>query len=125
MARGFNCSKCAGSGCTYHSWFQQFEDQGDSPVRYFLEGVVLVTNYALNVLKYKRIVMVGLSGGGWTTTVAAALDPRISLSMPIAGSVPQTASLLWPVVFPDLPENYTGNSHDFEQNAARQMHVPF
>lgn len=30
----------------------------------------------------------GLSGGGWTTTLAAALDPRIDLSIPIAGSIP-------------------------------------
>jgi len=30
----------------------------------------------------------GLSGGGWTTTLAAALDPRIQLSLPVAGSVP-------------------------------------
>ena len=32
--------------------------------------------------------MMGLSGGGWTTTLAAALDPRIDLSIPIAGSIP-------------------------------------
>ena len=31
--------------------------------------------------------MIGLSGGGWSTTVAAALDPRIGLSLPVAGSV--------------------------------------
>ena len=33
--------------------------------------------------------MVGLSGGGWTTTVAAAVDPRIKLSVPVAGSFPR------------------------------------
>jgi hypothetical protein len=32
--------------------------------------------------------MVGLSGGGWTTTVYAALDPSIRCSVPIAGSIP-------------------------------------
>ena len=37
---------------------------------------------------YRRIVMVGLSGGGWATTVYAALDPRISASYPVAGSLP-------------------------------------
>jgi hypothetical protein len=42
----------------------------------------------MQVLGYKRIVMMGLSGGGWTTTLAAALDPRIDLSIPIAGSIP-------------------------------------
>eukprot|EP01043_Picozoa_sp_COSAG02_P103688 COSAG02_NODE_39697_length_414_cov_0.596825_2_plen_47_part_01 len=47
---------------------------------------MLAVNYAKNVLRYKHIVMVGISGGGWTTTVSAAIDPRIELSMPIAGS---------------------------------------
>jgi|EP01047_Picozoa_sp_COSAG01_P051541 hypothetical protein len=32
--------------------------------------------------------MVGLSGGGWSTTLASALDKRIGLSFPVAGSVP-------------------------------------
>jgi hypothetical protein len=32
--------------------------------------------------------MLGLSGGGWSTTLAAAVDPRIQLSFPTAGSVP-------------------------------------
>lgn len=32
--------------------------------------------------------MVGLSGGGWTTTDYSALDPRITLSLPVAGSLP-------------------------------------
>lgn len=53
-------------------------------MRFFIEPVVLTINYALT-LGYKRIIMSGLSGGGWTTTVAAAIDPRIQLSMPGAG----------------------------------------
>jgi hypothetical protein len=27
-----------------------------------------------NVLKYDKIVMMGLSGGGWSTTIAAAVS---------------------------------------------------
>jgi hypothetical protein len=42
-------------------------------------------------LGYKHIVMAGLSGGGWTTTISAAIDPRITLSMPIAGSMPKVS----------------------------------
>ena len=26
----------------------------------------------------ERVIMMGLSGGGWTTTLAAAVDPRIA-----------------------------------------------
>ena len=29
-----------------HAWFEQFEQQGDEVMRYFLEPVVLVVNYA-------------------------------------------------------------------------------
>ena len=56
-------------------------------MRYFVEPVVLTINHLLS-LGYKNIFMMGKSGGGWTTTVAAAVDPRISASFPIAGSVP-------------------------------------
>ena len=32
--------------------------------------------------------MTGISGGGWTTTLCAAIDPRIERSYPVAGSHP-------------------------------------
>jgi hypothetical protein len=32
--------------------------------------------------------MTGLSGGGWTTTLYAAVDPTIRCSFPIAGTIP-------------------------------------
>jgi hypothetical protein len=71
-----------------HSWFQQFEDQGVKTIgRYFLEPVVRTINYAKK-LGYKRIIMMGLSGGGWTTTLMGAIDTRIQLSLPVAGSIP-------------------------------------
>lgn len=55
-------------------------------MRFFIEPVVLAVNYA-KALGYDEIVMLGLSGGGWTTTVSAAVDSRIKLSIPVAGSV--------------------------------------
>jgi pimeloyl-ACP methyl ester carboxylesterase len=60
---------------------------------------------ALNLLapRYRRVAMLGLSGGGWTTTFAAALDPRIAMSFPVAGSRP-----------PDIEVGPTWG--DFEQN---------
>jgi len=43
---------------------------------------------AQSPVRYTDFNMVGLSGGGWTTTLAAAIDPRIKLSFPVAGTVP-------------------------------------
>ena len=55
--------------------------------RFFLEPVALTINYA-HRLGYKRVVMMGKSGGGWTTTLYAAIDARVAASFPIAGSIP-------------------------------------
>ena len=89
---------------SHHEWFEQWELKGDFPLRFFIEPVILCVNYAVNVLGYKHVVLVGLSGGGWTTTVAAAIDTRIKLSIPIAGSVPKWPTTLYPNFVPDLPE---------------------
>ena len=59
---------------------------GGSALKFFLEPVIV----SLNALKpkYKEIHMVGLSGGGWTTTLLAAVEPAIRASFPVAGSIP-------------------------------------
>ena len=59
-----------------HSWFQTWEDKGESTIRFFIEPVVLAVNFA-RAQGYRHIVLLGLSGGGWTTTLAAAVDARI------------------------------------------------
>ena len=58
------------------------------PISLFLEPVVVATNYGIKQHNYQDIVMMGLSGGGWTTTLSAAIDPRIRLSIPVAGTFP-------------------------------------
>ena len=60
----------------------------DRPFRFFLEPIVRCLDYVEAHYNYDEIDMIGLSGGGWTTTVYAALDQRIKRSFPIAGSVP-------------------------------------
>eukprot|EP00929_Paragymnodinium_shiwhaense_P060681 TRINITY_DN30303_c0_g1_i1.p1 TRINITY_DN30303_c0_g1~~TRINITY_DN30303_c0_g1_i1.p1 ORF type:complete len:439 (+),score=39.07 TRINITY_DN30303_c0_g1_i1:45-1319(+) len=67
--------------------FSGLDAAGKHWMRFFIEPVVLTINYAKS-LGYKYFAMAGLSGGGWTTTVAPAVDPRITLSIPIAGSLP-------------------------------------
>lgn len=70
-----------------HSAFAPLEAQGLPVFRFFMEPIVRAVAFA-EARGYAQVVMGGLSGGGWSTTLAAAIDPRIGLSMPVAGSVP-------------------------------------
>lgn len=76
-----------------------------SPLQLFVGPAAQTVNYAFRS-GYTRVDMVGISGGGWTTTVYAALDPRIKLSIPVAGTFPR-----------HLPCGI--NVEDPEQNAIR------
>lgn len=58
------------------------------PVRFFFEPVIICVNGLVAEGKYESIHMTGFSGGGWVTTLIAAMDPRIRKSYPVAGSYP-------------------------------------
>jgi hypothetical protein len=58
------------------------------PLQYFVEPVIAAINYLEQNHSYSSISMVGISGGGWTTTIVAAFDTRIKKSFPVAGSYP-------------------------------------
>ena len=85
------------------------------PTRYFLEPAYLTVNYA-KAHGYDFVGIAGLSGGGWSATVAAAIDKRINVSFPIAGSTPcaqrnpvgQVPGQIWT----------GGDDEDFEQNCS-------
>ena len=99
-----------------HWWFLQWEQKGDHALRYFLEPAVLTVNWA-KARGYEEIYMAGLSGGGWSTTFAAAIDSRIAASFPIAGSVP--CAMRNPEG-PEPGQNWTGSdAEDFEQSCRR------
>jgi hypothetical protein len=101
-------SQC-GSDATSKSHDDMFTDpqrlETGSPLQFFLEPVARALNYIQSKYPdtYHDFNMVGLSGGGWTTTIYSALDPRITLSFPVAGSLPL-----------DLPIGIGGR--DTEQN---------
>ncbi len=57
-------------------------------LRLFLDPTIVSLNWVLKEYKYKRVDMVGLSGGGWTTNLISALDDRIKYSFNVAGSIP-------------------------------------
>lgn len=65
-----------------------------SPIKFFLEPVAVSLNHLKQRSRsgqfpqYSVFHMAGLSGGGWTTTVYAAIDPTIQSSFPIAGTIP-------------------------------------
>jgi YD repeat-containing protein len=65
-----------------------------SPMRYLLEPVAVYLNYLStrsgtdDFPHYRDFSFVGFSGGGWTSTVYSALDPRIGLSISVGGSIP-------------------------------------
>ena len=71
-----------------HSDFRLLESEVFSPLKFFVEPVIVFLNYAVAEYAYDTAAMVGISGGGWTTTLAAALEPRIVRSYPVAGSLP-------------------------------------
>lgn len=82
------------------------------PLRYFVEPVIAAVNQA-EVDRFRRIFMTGLSGGGWTTLLAAALDPRIDASYPVAGGLPLSLRF----------ENPRRNWGDWEENLPGLFHL--
>jgi len=65
-----------------------------NPMRFFVEPVIHGLNYLSTrsredqFPRYRHFHMAGLSGGGWSTTICAALDPRILTSFSVAGTMP-------------------------------------
>ena len=65
-----------------------------NPMRHFMESTAVSLNYLKRPGRgdidpaYRAFHMVGLSGGGWTTTVYAAIDPTIRCSFSVAGTIP-------------------------------------
>jgi hypothetical protein len=63
-------------------------------IQFFFEPLTVSLNYLQakatqdSFPSYTEFDMVGLSGGGWETTVYPALDTRIRISIPVAGTVP-------------------------------------
>lgn len=71
-----------------HRELPPWETAEFSALTFFLEPLTVTLNYAQATYRPLSVEMIGLSGGGWTTTVYAALDPRVTRSYPVAGSLP-------------------------------------
>lgn len=91
---------------TRHDQLEFLLPENGSPIKYFIEPVVVLLNYLENDFDYSSVSMFGISGGGWTTTLAAAIDTRIEKSFPVAGSLPMY-----------LRSNSNSDWSDYEQTA--------
>jgi len=61
---------------------------GRNGLRYYIDPAISVINYVTGSLGQDRVTMMGFSAGGWVTTVAAAMDPRIETAISVAGLYP-------------------------------------
>jgi hypothetical protein len=71
-----------------HNDLGPWETPEFSTLRFFLEPLAVAMNHVREAHRPPSVQMIGLSGGGWATTVYPALDPRVTRSYPTAGSLP-------------------------------------
>jgi hypothetical protein len=78
-----------------------------SPLSLFFDPITRSLNYLLNAGTYDEIDMIGISGGGWTTVLYAAMDTRIKSSYSVAGTYPLFLNdgPCPPTYFPDYEQN--------------------
>ena len=86
-----------------HEHFRFLESSDFSPIKFFMEPIVISLNYLEKEHAFSSYKMIGISGGGWTATLYPAIDDRISQSYSVAGSLP--------IYLRTNPQNYG----DYEQ----------
>jgi hypothetical protein len=72
----------------FHLYYVENLIEQGAVLKLFIEPVVVALNYA-DTLGFADYAMIGISGGGWTTHLVAAVDTRIIRSYPVAGSQPE------------------------------------
>jgi len=71
-----------------HKQLSLLETDDFSPITYFFTPITLTLNYFDQNYEFTDYYMIGISGGGWATTVYPAIDSRISKSFAVSGSLP-------------------------------------
>lgn len=71
-----------------HDKLKLLRPEQGHPIKYLIEPVIVVLDHLPDIRAAQRISMIGVSGGGWTTHLVAAIEPRVKLSFPVAGSYP-------------------------------------
>ncbi|MFC1563074.1 hypothetical protein ACFL4Z_03385 [candidate division KSB1 bacterium] len=73
---------------TEHNQMEMLKFGNISPIKLFMEPIAVALNYAIKEFSFSPVYMIGISGGGWATTVFSAIDTRIFRSYPVAGTYP-------------------------------------
>jgi len=89
-----------------HNQFAFLDNNKFSAIKFFIEPVITAINYAES-LNFKNIYMTGISGGGWTTVLTAALDNRVSKNYSVAGSYPLFVRYKYQTSFGDYEQVLT------------------
>ena len=71
-----------------HNRLKFLENQEFSPIKFFVEPIIVSLNYVENNFEFDSYHFVGISGGGWTGIIYSAIDDRVSDTFSIAGSLP-------------------------------------
>lgn len=93
---------------TSHEELAAYESGAFSALTFFLEPLAQIVNHVEQNYQPSSVAMIGFSGGGWATTVYAAIDARVDHSYPVAGT--------WPFFLRSQPE-HSPNFGDWEQRA--------
>jgi hypothetical protein len=87
-----------------HNQLELLESQKFTPIKFFVEPIIVTINYLENNYNFDSYHTVGISGGGWAVTLAGAIDERILQTYSVAGS--------YPLFLRSNPENFG----DYEQH---------
>lgn len=74
-----------------HDIYKEFYDPeypNKKPLSLMLSGNFYLINKILSKSDYKEIYSVGVSGGGWYSTILSAIIPQIKLSFSFSGTIP-------------------------------------
>ncbi len=71
-----------------HTYFRYIESEEFNPLSYFFEPIAVILNFLDKEYEFKKYHLMGISGGGWTSSIYSAIDQRISTSFSVAGGVP-------------------------------------
>lgn len=82
-----------------------------NPLVHFLNGYVAVINYCENHYFPSESVIMGLSGGGWATTVMGAIDTRLDRVISMSGTQPSYVN--WYAGFGDFEQGFASVTPSF------------